>query len=415
MTKNQTTAKRNFLSIFLEELSKSSLVFILLAIFTGLVLGGILAAGTTETVWQAFNRSFTDGISESLKLIWLTYSSLFEGSVGDPAKMISALFSGDKTRIFTDFRNFLESLVVTTPYLFSGIAVALGFQAGIFNIGAEGQLYMGSIMAAWAGFTFKGLPPIVHVPLALGTGILAGGLWGLIPGFIKAKTGASEVINTIMMNYIAFAFVQYLIAHPFQDPVQSFKTPLIEQSAHLYRFFEDPLRLHIGFVIAIIIAVLAWFFLYKTTWGYEFRAVGFNPHASKYSGINSPIITILALTISGAIAGLAGASEMLGVNFRQTQALSTGYGFDAIAIALLAKNHPLGIIITSMLFGFMRHGSRVMQLKTQIPIDIISILQSFIILFIAAPAIIRTIYRLKEPGKKEFKVEITSTASGEKL
>ena len=265
------------------------------------------------------------------------------------------------------------------------------------------------------GYSVKGLPAIVHIPLALLAGAVGGGIWGLIPGWLKAKTGGHEVINTIMMNYIAFVLVQYLIANPFRDPVQGFKTPLIEQSAHLYRFFDNPLRLHIGFVIAIAIAISAWFFLYKTTWGYEFRAVGFNPHASKYSGIKSQTITILALTISGAIAGLAGASEMLGVTFRQTQALSTGYGFDAIAIALLAKNHPLGIIFSSMLFGFMRHGSRVMQLKTQIPIDIISILQSFIILFIAAPAIIRTIYRLKDPAEKGSVEEITATSSGENI
>ena len=204
-----------------------------------------------------------------------------------------------------------------------------------------------------------------------------------------------------MMNYISFSLSQYLITGPFQDPNESFKTPFIEESAHLYRFFEDPLRLHIGFVIAIAVAVIAWYVLYKTTWGFEFRNVGLNPDASRYAGINASLVTILALTFSGAIAGLAGAVEMLGVNFRAVQSLTTGYGWDAIAIALLAKNHPLVVIITSMLFGFMRQGSRVMQINTGIPIDIISILQAFILFFIAAPSIIRTIYRLKQPKQDE--------------
>jgi len=411
MAKEQTVDKKNAIKIFLEESSKSSLTIIFLAIFTGLVLGGILAAATSTEIYDAFGKSFTEGILASLNLIWMTYSSLFIGAFGSPTKIVAALQGGDGAAILAAFKPFLESLVVTTPYLFTGLAIAMGFRAGVFNIGAEGQLYMGSIMAGWAGWTFKGLPPIVHIPLALGVGILAGGFWGFIPGWLKAKTGAHEVINTIMMNYIAFNLAEYLIAGPFQDPKEAFKTPFIQESAHLYRFFESPYRFHIGFFFAIAVAILTWYMLFKTTWGFEFRSVGLNPHASKYAGINATLITILAMTISGAIAGLAGATEILGVNFRQTQALSTGYGFDAIAIALLANNHPLGVILSAMLFGFMRSGSRVMQLRTGIPIDIISILQALIIFFIAAPAIIRTIYRLKEPEKNVLKPE---TATGEK-
>jgi simple sugar transport system permease protein len=403
----------HFLNIFLEEISRSSFTIIILAVFTGLVLGGILAAATTKEIYEAFGESFLTGISESVKFIWKTYSSLFLGSVGNIPKMFSSLFSGDSQAMRSAFKPFLESLVVTTPYLLTGVAVAVGFQAGVFNIGGEGQLFMGSIMAGWAGWTFTGLPPIIHVPLALLVGIAAGGLWGFIPGWLKAKTGSHEVINTIMMNYIAFNLNQYLITGPFVDPNEAFKTRFIEQSAHLFRFFQDPLRLHIGFFIALAVAVIAWYVLYKTTWGFEFRIVGLNPHAAKYAGVNSSLITILALTISGAIAGLAGAIEMLGVNFRAVQSLTTGYGFDAIAIALLAKNNPLVVIITAMLFGFMRQGSRVMQLNTGIPIDIISILQAFILFFIAAPAIIRTIYRLKVPRKTELTPQLSEP--GEKI
>ena len=404
MEKKQTEPKRNFIKIFVEEVSRSSFTFLILAIFTGLVIGGIMAAATTTEIYEAFDQSIGEGISKSLKLIWETYYSLFTGSFGKPAEMISAVLGGDREEMRSAFKPFLESLVTTTPYIFTGVAIALGFQAGLFNIGAEGQLFMGSVMAAWAGFTFKGLPPIIHIPLALGIGFLAGAFWGFIPGWLKAKTGAHEVINTIMMNYIAFNLVEFLVGGPFQDPIHTFKTSEIEESSKLLRLFELPLRFNIGFFIAIAVAVLTWYLLYKTTWGYEIRAVGLNPNASRYGGINAALVTMLALTFSGAFSGLGGATMMLGVNFRQTQALSTGYGFDAIAVSLLAKNHPLGVILTAMLFGFMRHGSRLMQLKTGIPIDIISILQGLIIFFLAAPAIIRTLYRLKEP-KKEFESE----------
>ena len=407
------TGKKDFLKIFYEEISNSSITIIILAILTGLILGGIIACATTKEIYEAFGESFSKGLTESLKFIWETYSSLFKGSFGNPEKMIASLSSGDSAEIRKAFKPLLESLVTTTPYLITGVAIALGFKAGVLNMGGEGQLFMGSIMAAWAGWTFTGLPPIIHVPLALLIGVLAGGLWGFVPGWLKAKTGAHEVITTIMMNYISFSLSQYLITGPFQDPNESFKTRFIAESAHLFKFFEDPLRLHIGFIIAILVAVAAWYVLYKTTWGFELRNVGLNPHASKYAGINASLITILAMTVSGAIAGLAGAVEMLGVNFRAVQSLTTGYGWDAIAISLLAKNHPLVVIITAMLFGFMRQGSRVMQINTGIPIDIISILQAFILFFIAAPSIIRTIYRLKQPQQEEPPSLISG--SGEKI
>jgi ABC-type uncharacterized transport system permease subunit len=258
---------------------------------------------------------------------------------------------------------------------------------------------VGGIAAAWAGWTFKGLSPWIHVPLAMLIGALAGALWGFVPGILKAKTGAHEVITTIMMNYVAYYLIYYLIAAPLRDPNEVVpKTPWVLESARLYRFFPEPVRFHLGFFIAIAVAFVIWFILFKTTWGYEIRSVGLNPHASKYAGMNITLITVLTMALSGAIAGMAGANEILGVSWRQSQALTSGYGFDSIALALLAQNNPLGVILTALLFGFMRSGSRVMQLRAGTPIYIINILQAFIILFIAAPVIIRTIYRLKKPS-----------------
>jgi len=395
------TEKGNFLAIFYEELSKNSLTIIVLSILSGLILGGVLVVFTSPEVYKAFAESFSKGLSTAWHLVSLTYTSLLLGAFGDPAKISAAFRSGDHKAIINAMAPFFESLVVTTPYLYTGLAVALGFRAGLFNIGAEGQVLVGTIAAAWAGWSFKGLPAIIHVPLAMGTGALAGGIWGFIPGILKVKTGAHEVINTIMMNYVAYYLIYYLIAAPLRDPTSvTPKTPYILPSAHLYRFFPDPIRFHLGFFIAIALAFVIWFFLFKTTWGYELRSVGLNPNASRYAGINITVVTVAAMSLSGAIAGMAGASELLGVNWQQSQALSSGYGFDSIALALLAQNHPLGVILTSLLFGFMRSGSKVMQLRAGIPKDIISILQAFIIMFIAAPAIIRTIYRLKQPDKK---------------
>ncbi len=396
--------KKGFFEVFLDELSRSSLTLIFLAIFSGLVLGGLLVIFTTPEIYEAFGQSFLTGLQESWKAVAATYSSLFIGSVGDPAKILAAFKSGDGATILEAANPFLESLVVSTPYILTGLALALGFQAGVFNIGAEGQLYMGMVMAGWAGWTFKGLAPIIHVPLALLVGVAAGAIWGFIPGWLKAKTGAHEVINTIMMNYVASNFIQYLVAGPFRDPNESYpKTPWIQESAHLYRFFGESVRFNIGFFIAIGMAFLIWYLLFKTTWGFELRTVGQNPNASKYAGINITRITIIAMTLSGALSGLAGAGEMLGVTWRQSQALPSGIGFDSIALALLANNHPLGVILTALLFGFMRSGSRLMQLRAGVPIDIISILQAFFIFFIAAPAIIRSVYRLKQPSSIEAK------------
>jgi simple sugar transport system permease protein len=397
------TGKRNFFSIFYEEMSKSSLTIIILSILSGFIMGGLLVIVTSPEVYKAFGESFIKGLAASWKMVALTYSSLFIGAFGDPVKITAAFRSGDPVAIQKSLSSFFESLVVSTPYLFTGIAVALGFRSGVFNIGAEGQLQVGSIAAAWAGWSFTGLSPWIHVPLALLVGAMAGGLWGFVPGWLKVKTGAHEVITTIMMNYIGYYLIYYLVAVPFKDPAEVVpKTRWILDSAKLFRFFPDPIRFHIGFFIAIAVAVLIWFLLFKTTWGYEIRSVGLNMNASKYAGMNITVVTVAAMALSGAIAGLGGASEIMGVYWRQSQSLSTGYGFDSIALALLAQNHPLGVILTAILFGFLRSGSKVMQLRAGIPIYIINILQAFIILFLAAPAIIRTIYRLKQPAVSEI-------------
>jgi simple sugar transport system permease protein len=371
----------------------------LLAVFTGLVIGAFFIIFTTEAVYAAFQQGIGAGLATSWRVVIESYNALFVGAFGSPAQMVAALQSGEAIAIRRAFNPFLESLVTSTPYIFAGLAVALGFQAGVFNIGAEGQLFVGAITATFVGYAIKGLPGIIHIPLALLAGAAGGGLWGLIPGWLKAKFGAHEVINTIMMNYIAFRLSDWLLTGPMKRP-GSFNpiSPMIEESAKLPAFFEQPIRFHLGFFIALGVAYLVYWLLYKSTWGFDLRTVGANPNAAKYAGMNVVINTALALTLSGALAGLAGANEVLGVNHNLAMAFSSGYGFDAIALALLGNNHPLGVVFASLLFGFLRNGATRMQLVTGIPVDIVSILQAVILAFIAAPAIIRTIYRLKKPA-----------------
>lgn len=328
------------------------------------------------------------------------YGAMVEGSLGSLSAITAALGSGDAAQMRAAFNPVLESLVAATPYIFAGLAVAVGFRCGLFNIGVEGQLFMGAIFSVWVGYTFKGLPLIIHLPLALLAGALGGALWALPPAILKAKVGAHEVINTIMMNYIAFRLSDWLLNGPMMRPGNANPiSPSIEPSAELPRFFADPIRLHLGFFLALGVAVFVWWFLFRTTLGFELRTVGTNPNAARYSGMSITRNYIIAFMLSGALAGLAGANEVLGVNHNLAMAFSAGYGFDSIALALLGKSHPFGVVLAALLFGTLRSGGTRMQNLAQIPVEIIGVIQALVIAFIAAPAIIRAIYRIGSTHK----------------
>ncbi len=408
-------SKKSAAQIFLEELTAGppthlsfwrrtgqALLIPSLAIVSGLILGGLIIILTTESVYAAWGQSPVAGLRTAWDVVSNSYLALFTGSVGDPAKIRAAMESGDDLAVRRAFNPILESLVASTPFIFAGLAVALGFRTGLFNIGAEGQLFIGAIFAAYVGFAVVGLPAIIHIPLALLGGAIGGGLWGFIPGWLKAKTGGHEVINTIMLNFIAFRLSDWLLSGPMKRP-DSFNpvSPTIQESAKLPRFFETPIRFHLGFFIALAVAWLVYWFLFKTRWGFDLRTVGANPSAAKYAGMNIVTSTILAMSLSGALAGLAGTNEVLGLNHNLAMAFSSGTGFDSIALALLGKSHPLGVVLASLLFGTLRNGATRMQIAADIPIDIISVLQAMILAFIAAPAIIRTIYRLRAPAEAE--------------
>jgi len=412
-------------------------------------------------------------------LIWITSGSL---------QTVFEAYYGLIRGAFFKERGLSETLVAMIPYVFLALGVAVGFKAGLFNIGVEGQFYIGAVSAAWVGQLTDNLPAFLHLPLALGAGALGGAVWAGIPGYLKAKTGAHEVINTIMMNYIAFRLTELLISGPLRDPnasavqtsrvspnaelwtlyaiperlqnplnallaavalgaaawfiahlvvrsrpggmdtsVRGLRSPqsrpwIIGGAVALFTFFllppltqlwwpfTDPFdRLHIGLFMAIMAAVFVWWVLQQTTVGFGLRTVGANPNAARYAGINISRNIVMAMAFSGALAGLAGTIEVLGVSICRCLPLffSSGYGFDSIAISLLGKNNPFGILISAFLFGAMRNGADTMELYSGVSKYVITIIQALVLLFVAAPPIIRWMYRIKPPADTTAEAPLT--------
>jgi simple sugar transport system permease protein len=394
-SKDQTGEKRNTAWI-------DNLLMPILAVFTGLVVGGLIIAVANDaaiTAWRSFFQAPGAALKASWDAVITAYSALFGGALGNPQNIIAGFktyfATGQTADLYKAIYPFTESLVLATPYIFAGLAVALGFRCGLFNIGAEGQFFMGALGGAFVGYSVTGLPWFIHLPLALLGGAVAGGIWGAIPGYLKAKFGAHEVVNTIMMNWIAFRLSDWLLNGPMKAKGFRPVTPNIEVTAELPRFFPDPLRFNWGFPLALLFAFLVYWFLFKTTLGFEIRAVGANPDAAKYAGMSVVRNFVLVMTLSGMLAGLAGTVQVLGTDHWVGQGFSAGFGFDSIALALLGKSHPLGVVLAALLFGILRGGATSMQSLAGIPIHIISVIQGMVIIFIAAPDIIRWIYRLR--------------------
>lgn len=279
-----------------------------------------------------------------------------------------------------------NTLLEATPLLFTGAAVAFAFQAGMFNVGAEGQLYLGALAAAVVALRLDGAPSVLSTPSSLGAGVVAGALWALLPGVLKARTGAHEVVTTIMFNYVGVFLTTYLLKAYFKEPGPVDQTPLIPEAARLPELVPDT-RLTVAFLMGIAaIAGVDWF-LRRTVAGYEIRAVGRNPAAAEYAGIHLPGRLVLAMAISGALAGLAGATAVLGVHHRFITNFSPGYGFTGIAVAVLGRNKPWGVVPAALLFGALQSGGLAMQLFARIPMDLITVVQGLVILFVAAPVL----------------------------
>ena len=303
-----------------------------------------------------------------------------------PITFLTVLFQG----AFGSKTNLINTLSKTIPLVFTGLSVGLGFRAGLFNIGSEGQLYMGGIGAAYVGALSFSFPRFLHLPLALIIGFAMGALWGVIPGWLKAKKGVHEVITTIMMNYVAIYFTSYLISGPLSAGVFTRKTKDILPTARLGTLWRSgTAELSYGILIALGVAVFIYWLLFSTKSGYEVRAVGLNPLAARFAGVGVSRNIVLTLGICGGLAGLGGAIEVTGLHHTFYGQFSPGYGYDGIAVALLAKNHPVGVILTALLFASLRSADRWLQIRAGIPKDIVLIIQALVILFIASEAIIR--------------------------
>ncbi len=309
---------------------------------------------------------------------------------------------------FGSLNDFGYTLFLATPLIFTGLAVAVAFRCGLLNIGAEGQLYVAAFVTAWVGIKFGGtvvdifgkqedwswvsLPAVLLVPLCMVAAIVAGAFWGAIPGFLKAKFGSHEVINTIMLNFIAVALVSYFTQYYYKlpgDPIM--QTAEIGPAAHIPRISQsipgmpEFVPLSVAFLIAILMCVLVYIFLWKTKWGYELRAVGENPSAAEYGGISPKKQIIIAMTISGGLAGMVAIGEVLGYRYRYYDGFSDGWGFLGIAVALLGRNHPLGIIIAAIFFAVLKRGEIFVDIETRfVSKDLVEVLQAIIIIFVAS-------------------------------
>ena len=357
-------------------------------------LRSILDVILNENVWRTI---LVQVVAVLLALLIGAVLLLLSGA--NPLEAYAALFRG----AFGTPIAIGRTLEKATPLIFSGLAVAFAFKAGMFNIGAQGQLLFGAITAAFLGFALHGLPPFIHMPLALIGGALAGGAYAFIPGALKAYRGVHEVITTIMLNYIAINITDYLANGPWKDSSGGnvvARTPVVDASAAIGRLGPVP----IGFIIAILAAFVAWWLLQKTTVGFEIRMVGLNPSAARYAGIKVAKTLILTMVISGILAGMGGAVETLGVVGRYQPGFNVGLGFDGITVAMLGKTNPFGVIPAAILVGAMKAGSSEMQFASGVAKEITDVLQALILFFVAADVIVLSLLHMRKEEGEEIKL-----------
>ena len=335
------------------------LLFPLLAVLAAFVVGAVVVALIGDDPWE-------------------TYQLLLGSAVSWPDGIGYTLF-------------------YATPLLFTGLAVAVALRAGLLNIGAEGQLYAAAFLAAWAGITFPGLSPWLLIPLTCLCAIGGGAVWGAVPGVLKARFGAHEVITTIMMNFIAVALAGYYTQYHYKKPgdpiLETVEIGANARVARLGRFLPglpERIPLNVGFLLALAACLGVYLFLWKTKWGYALRATGANPEAARYGGISTGRQIVTAMALSGGLAGMVAINEVLGYRYRYYDSFSAGYGFTGIAVALLGRNHPLGVVIASLLFGALLRGGLFVDIFTEhVSKDLVMVLQGLIILFVAAEALFR--------------------------
>ncbi len=377
----------------------SSAVVTILAIFLALVVGGVLIIFSDPVVTRAWS-SFFAGPGYTLGQTWhavsYAYSQMFEGAILNPSTVSAAFHGGSVAAIFYPLSS---TCAQATPLILTGLSVAIAFRAGLFNIGAAGQWVGGAIVATWLGFGVS-LPPVIHVIVCLLGAFVGGAVIGWFVGVLKAKTGAHEVIVTIMLNYVMYDLLSYLLSHPalLQQPGQPNQiAPYIANDANLGHVGGPPPQAGIGFLIAVAAAVATAWLLSRTTTGFQFRTVGASPSAARTAGINVERSWILVMLLAGGIAGLSAAAVIQGTNTQLTFNSYGTYGPDGITVALLGRAKPMGVVLAGLLFGALHVGGTYVEAATlgQVPANIVQVLEGLIVLFVAAPALIRAVFRLR--------------------
>jgi len=389
----------------LRQIATGNAIISVLAVVLALIVGAIMIAFTDERVQQTAVYFFARP-GDTLLAIWDSvsgaYSALFQGSI----------YNFRRDTFVAGIRPLTETLTFATPLIAGGLGVALAFRVGMFNIGGRGQMLIAASVAGWIAFGFD-LPWGIHMFVALIGGLLGGALWAGIAGILKARTGAHEVIVTIMLNYVAFYLVSWMLRTPglLQAPGSSNpKTSAMKETAIFPDLLGPQFNLHFGFILAIIATIIVWWILSRSSLGFKFRAVGINPNAARVAGINVKGMYVYAMLISGALLGLAGVSQVLGtVTSGFTAGIDAGIGFDAITVALLGRSTPWGTFAAGILFGAFKAGGFSMQAAEGVPIEIVLVVQSLIVLFIAAPPLVRTIFRLPDPNARPKRSRKTDT------
>lgn len=394
----------------LHEIVTGNALISLLAVVLALIVGAVLIAATDKDV-QAASAYFFSRPADTLKAIWDAaagaYTALFQG----------AIYNFKRPDFADGIRPLTETLTFATPLIAAGLGVALAFRVGLFNIGGRGQMLVAAGTAGYIGFAWH-LPYGIHLIVAVVAGMAAGAIWGGIVGLLKARTGAHEVIVTIMLNYVAFYLISYLLRTPgaLQAPgsTNPKSAPMLPTAV-----FPDLLgpkyNLHLGFVFAIVATIFVWYLFNRSNLGFQFRAVGENPNAARVAGIKVKNIYVYAMLLSGALVGLAGIAQVLGtVTTGFSAGIDAGIGFDAITVALLGRSKPVGVFFAGVLFGALKAGGYSMQAAQSVPIDIVLVVQSLIVLFIAAPPLVRAIFRLPAPdAAPKLRTPVTSARKAE--
>ncbi|MGI8867375.1 MAG: ABC transporter permease [Mycobacteriales bacterium] len=373
----------------------STLITTILSFVLAMVVGGVLIALSDARTRKAMGYFF-DAPQDTFARGWHAASQaywwLFKGAILDP----STLSKGSYSDVLNPIS---ETIVYATPLIFTGLSVALAFRAGLFNIGAQGQLIGGAILAGWLGFAVN-LPIVVHVIVCLVGGMVGGLAFGWVAGYLKARTGAHEVITTIMLNYVAINLLGYLLTkHFFQAPPYDVsQSRTIHSHAELPSLLGGGLRANVGVLVGVAAAVVVWWLLERTTIGFRLRASGANPAAARTAGMAVNRSAIVAMAAAGLLAGLAGAMQVLGPAHLVSTTVDGDAGFDGVTVALLGRGKPMGVVLAALFLGALRAGGLVMESRTPTSNDIITVTQALMVLFIAAPALIRAVFRIRAAG-----------------